>query len=50
MLKELVARRTLRIVGAVYSLDTGKVDWVPVASGSVRLENNKTCLEAVSSH
>jgi len=50
VLKELVASRKLQIVGAVYSLDTGKVDWLPVAQGSARLENNKTCLVTVSSH
>ncbi len=29
VLSELVAERKLRIVGAVYSLDTGKVEWLP---------------------
>ena len=29
VLAELVATGKLRIVGAVYSLETGKVDWLP---------------------
>jgi carbonic anhydrase len=29
ILAELVEKGRLRIVGAVYSLDTGKVDWLP---------------------
>jgi carbonic anhydrase len=33
VLSELVATNKLRIVGAVYSLDTGKVDWLPAAGG-----------------
>jgi carbonic anhydrase len=32
VLSELVATGKLRIVGAVYSLDTGKVDWLPTAA------------------
>ena len=28
---ELIAQKKVKIVGAVYSLDTGKVDWLPVA-------------------
>jgi carbonic anhydrase len=31
VLSELVATGKLRIVGAVYSLETGKVDWLPAA-------------------
>jgi carbonic anhydrase len=31
VLSELVEAGKLRIVGAVYSLDTGKVDWLPAA-------------------
>ncbi len=31
VLSELVAERKLRIVGAVYSLETGKVEWLPPA-------------------
>ena len=33
VLSELVATGKLRIVGAVYSLDTGKVEWLPAAPG-----------------
>jgi carbonic anhydrase len=33
VLSELVEAGKLRIVGAVYSLDTGKVDWLPAAHG-----------------
>jgi carbonic anhydrase len=33
VLSELVETGKLRIVGAVYSLDTGKVDWLPAAGG-----------------
>jgi carbonic anhydrase len=29
LLSELVAHNKLKIVGAVYSLDTGKVNWLP---------------------
>jgi carbonic anhydrase len=29
LLSELVAHGKLKIVGAVYSLDTGKVSWLP---------------------
>jgi carbonic anhydrase len=32
VLSELAATGKLRIVGAVYSLDTGKVDWLPTAA------------------
>ena len=31
VLAELVAEGKLRIVGAVYSIDTGKVEWLPDA-------------------
>ena len=34
VLSELVESGKLRIVGAVYSLDTGKVEWLPAKSGS----------------
>ncbi len=34
VLSELVATGKLRIVGAVYSLDTGKVDWLPAGAAS----------------
>ena len=33
VLSELVAEHKLRIVGAVYSLETGTVDWLPAAVG-----------------
>jgi carbonic anhydrase len=33
VLSELVAAGKLRIVGAVYSLETGKVDWLPAVGG-----------------
>jgi carbonic anhydrase len=33
VLSELVAAGKLRIVGAVYSLETGKVEWLPTAAG-----------------
>ena len=33
VLSDLVATGKLRIVGAVYSLETGKVDWLPAAVG-----------------
>jgi carbonic anhydrase len=33
VLSEAVATGKLRIVGAVYSLDTGKVEWLPTAGG-----------------
>jgi carbonic anhydrase len=33
VLSELVAEGKLRIVGAVYSLETGKVEWLPAAGG-----------------
>jgi len=33
VLSELVATGKLRIVGAVYSLDTGKVEWLPTGGG-----------------
>ena len=33
VLSELVATGKLRIVGAVYSLETGKVEWLPAAGG-----------------
>jgi carbonic anhydrase len=33
VLSELLEEGKLRIVGAVYSLDTGKVDWLPAAAG-----------------
>ena len=49
VLKALVASRQLRVVGAVYSLDTGKVDWLSVPSGSARLERNEMCLVTASS-
>ncbi len=32
VLSELVAKGKLRIVGAIYSLDTGKVEWLPAGS------------------
>ena len=32
VLAELVAKGRLRIVGAVYSIETGKVDWLPEAA------------------
>jgi len=49
VLKALVASRQLRIVGAVYSLDTGKVDWLSAPSGSTRLERSEMCLVTASS-
>jgi carbonic anhydrase len=33
VLSDLVATGKLRIVGAVYSLDTGKVEWLPAGGG-----------------
>jgi carbonic anhydrase len=33
VLSDLVATGKLRIVGAVYSLDTGKLEWLPAARG-----------------
>jgi carbonic anhydrase len=33
VLEELVEAGKLRIVGAVYSLETGKVEWLPAAAG-----------------
>ena len=33
VLAELAETGKLRIVGAVYSLETGKVDWLPAAAG-----------------
>jgi carbonic anhydrase len=33
VLSDLVATGKLRIVGAVYSLETGKVNWLPAAGG-----------------
>ena len=36
ILGELVAKHELRIVGAVYSLDTGRVDWLPAESRSTK--------------
>jgi carbonic anhydrase len=33
VLSELVAEHKLRIVGAVYSLETGTVNWLPAAVG-----------------
>jgi carbonic anhydrase len=33
VLSDLVATGKLRIVGAVYSLETGKVEWLPAAGG-----------------
>jgi len=40
VLKPLVDKGTLRVVGAVYSLDTGKVAWLPErpANGQARLD------------
>jgi carbonic anhydrase len=32
VLSERVAKGNLKIVGAVYSLDTGKVEWLPAAA------------------
>ena len=32
VLSDLVAKGKVRIVGAVYSLDTGRVDWLPAAA------------------
>jgi carbonic anhydrase len=44
VLAELVEKRQLRIVGAVYSLDTGKVEWLaPSSPSSARLEGNDAC-------
>lgn len=36
VLAELVAKRELRILGAVYSLDTGRVEWLPAESHSTK--------------
>jgi len=33
VLAELVETGKLRIVGAVYSLETGKVEWLPAPAG-----------------
>jgi carbonic anhydrase len=33
VLGELVEKRKLQIVGAVYSLDTGRIDWLPSGAG-----------------
>jgi len=44
VLAELVEKQRLRIVGAVYSLDTGKVEWLaPASPSSARLEGNEAC-------
>ncbi len=44
LLSELVEKRQLRIVGAVYSLDTGKVEWLaPASTSSARLVGNEAC-------
>src|SRR5262249_27440652 len=46
VLKELVGKQQLRIVGAVYSLDTGKVDWLPAATGSAQSIRSEACIVA----
>jgi len=33
VLADLVTKGTVKVVGAVYALDTGKVDWLPAAAG-----------------
>jgi carbonic anhydrase len=47
VLQELVEHRALTVVGAVYSLDTGKVSWLPQgagkASGSVEFGPGNGC-------
>jgi carbonic anhydrase len=45
VLAELVEKQQLRIVGAVYSLDTGKVDWLaPASTSSARVAGNEACV------
>ena len=49
VLKEMVAKKELRIVGGVYSLDTGKVEWLPTAAaGSARVVHGGACAVTAS--
>jgi carbonic anhydrase len=40
VLAEAASKGHVRIVGAVYSLDTGKVDWLPAAAASTQARND----------
>mgnify|MGYP003577357285 CR=1 FL=1 len=48
----LVDRGALRVVGAVYSLDTGKVEWLPEspAKAIARLEMLRESVQCLRSH
>jgi carbonic anhydrase len=49
VLKEMVAKKELRIVGGVYSLDSGKVEWLPAAAtGSAQVTRSRTCVVTAS--
>jgi carbonic anhydrase len=52
VLAPLVDRGALRVVGAVYSLDTGKVEWLPESAPKAiaRLEALRQSVQCVRSH
>jgi len=52
VLASLVDRGALRVVGAVYSLDTGKVEWLPESAPQAiaRLEALRQSVQCVRSH
>ena len=52
ILAPLVDRGALRVVGAVYSLDTGKVEWLPEspAKAMARLETLRESVQCLRSH
>ena len=52
VLAPLVDRGALRVVGAVYSLDTGKVEWLPESAPKAiaRLEALRQSVQCLSSH
>ena len=53
ILAELINRQQLRIVGTVYSLDTGRIDWLPETPAmamTIPLRSGAACVVAGSAH